>query len=479
MPISRKKSCRQCRAAKARCSLTAPCSRCLERHLGCDYEGYGPYRFDPYDMPDLVGTCATQLATERVEPWEARESGTADPLFGGILGSAHLGHDAAGGLPNLVYPGSTPEPVAPTPAISAPLDAFPGSQLMCWTDMLRKIATPSLTPSPRDAMLSPPIFPQELASECDILPLQSRSGSASIAQRPETSLAPRSWSAGAARLTTKVLFGQLLSYPAMLVSGLRLPPFIYPPCTINESSGVCSIAGSHECLPKTLAICGTIARMSASKYHSTASFVLGIIYNEIKRLKSECSTYDSGEILAALQATAIYIIMLSKDAAFISNEWAVPIVDTLRELGRRLVESSSRHKELYTAENITHEDWAFREAGGRTVCLVFGLELLLNFRILPEDLAECSGYSLIPVPCERELWEANTPAQWKRQLDASNAVFLTRTLHIRDLRNSIQPRGPGRPELDDADTERLAYWCERADSLGTLVWMAVMVESHR
>lgn len=39
MPLSRKKSCGQCRAAKVRCNLRLPsCSRCSHRALSCTYE---------------------------------------------------------------------------------------------------------------------------------------------------------------------------------------------------------------------------------------------------------------------------------------------------------------------------------------------------------------------------------------------------------------------------------------------------------
>lgn len=37
MPKSRAKSCAQCRAAKTRCSLSIPCSRCTNRSLDCQY----------------------------------------------------------------------------------------------------------------------------------------------------------------------------------------------------------------------------------------------------------------------------------------------------------------------------------------------------------------------------------------------------------------------------------------------------------
>ncbi|KAF7564006.1 hypothetical protein G7046_g92 [Stylonectria norvegica] len=56
MPISRKKSCVRCRAAKARCSLTHPrCTRCVGRGLRCDYAEQAP-RFAPYSGATSVDT---------------------------------------------------------------------------------------------------------------------------------------------------------------------------------------------------------------------------------------------------------------------------------------------------------------------------------------------------------------------------------------------------------------------------------------
>jgi hypothetical protein len=59
-------------------------------------------------------------------------------------------------------------------------------------------------------------------------------------------------------LTYKVLLGQLLSYPQMMLTS-RLPPFIYPEC--NKGDDECRGERGHHCLPSALATCRTIVAM--------------------------------------------------------------------------------------------------------------------------------------------------------------------------------------------------------------------------
>ncbi len=85
----------------------------------------------------------------------------------------------------------------------------------------------------------------------------------------------------------------------------------------------------------------------------------------------------------------------------------------------------------------------------------------------------------MPVPCVRDLWEPVANTEWRRRLRSVGGKCDRRdNLSIEDLRLCHQTQ----ESLADSQTARivddgsLVQWCEGADELGTLVWMAVMLE---
>ncbi|KAM0261038.1 hypothetical protein ACHAQJ_002477 [Trichoderma viride] len=62
MPISRKKTCTQCRKAKTRCSLTLPrCTRCIDKSLSCEYVASTIPRIAPYSVSGDLRDGTTEL----------------------------------------------------------------------------------------------------------------------------------------------------------------------------------------------------------------------------------------------------------------------------------------------------------------------------------------------------------------------------------------------------------------------------------
>lgn len=74
MPIARKKSCAQCRQAKARCNLGRPiCSRCTERALQCNY-GDAP--------PSTPDTLSTAHHVQPMQLDDIAQTNTGSPGYG-------------------------------------------------------------------------------------------------------------------------------------------------------------------------------------------------------------------------------------------------------------------------------------------------------------------------------------------------------------------------------------------------------------
>lgn len=85
-----------------------------------------------------------------------------------------------------------------------------------------------------------------------------------------------------------ILLGQVTSYPKMLIEGDALPPFIHAPCRIEDGMALeCGERGSHQCLPRELAICAGLVDMYYSRTKANADFVWTSIYQERARLQQE------------------------------------------------------------------------------------------------------------------------------------------------------------------------------------------------
>lgn len=105
---------------------------------------------------------------------------------------------------------------------------------------------------------------------------------------PSCMLTSRRGLTATAILSTKTIFGQVSAYPALLVSGLSLPPFIHSKCALDDSSIYnCAKAQKHECLGKTLSICAALVGMWLERTPASSPFIWQTIYNEIARLDRE------------------------------------------------------------------------------------------------------------------------------------------------------------------------------------------------
>lgn len=115
----------------------------------------------------------------------------------------------------------------------------------------------------------------------------------------------------------------------------------------------------------------------------------------------------------------------------------------------------------------------------RTICIIFGVQLMLDVDFNVAG-GECGGYSQLPLPSGRELWETVSNDEWAARYRKLHARYRDdNVLNIQDLRRA---RRALESDITDQSEEgrlvgRVAEWCESLDELGMMVWMAVMQES--
>jgi hypothetical protein len=113
------------------------------------------------------------------------------------------------------------------------------------------------------------------------------------------------------------------------------------------------------------------------------------------------------------------------------------------------------------------------------VCVLYGIELLLDAFEQDPNHEKCRGMTNVPLPCTRDLWEPVSDSKWARRYQNSISLQLGyETVSIGTIQSALFLKGRNlETELrQDTSMEAISYWCERADELGTLVWMAIMLE---
>ncbi|CAJ2514136.1 Uu.00g022550.m01.CDS01 [Anthostomella pinea] len=509
MPISRKKACHQCRAAKARCSLDAICLRCLERGIECNYAGAAT-RVSPYSRP--AGDPSQRVGR------------TASAVISEVLPSVY------GPELDVDFLGTPTEPQHVSVAAHAPsLDTDMGAEV---TAFRLSDLTNESTPDKSDAQwvnsngwFQPPATELSIQRRNSLQveqsparpensprmdynwtswisafvddarenhmtlqrpDVESRGGLASpnggapytfrkrttvVYGRPyESLLSQRKPESTETFLTTRILLGQFASYPKMLIQGTKLPPFIYPRCVLDDRlPHACVAGGTHQCLPEPLANCASLVHLFHGRQQGNRQFVWNAIYAEIRRLNGEFQSYDQETVMASIQAMVIYMLLQSQDAESMENNDIASLIESVSEFSMKLHFATNYRQDVYKFPDLNHRNWVFYESLRRTTSLLFMIEMILVVLIGDPNIPGCGTILGTPLPCARDLWDSDTTE--------SGAARLHR--YVRDRKSDrvlkvddLMRRGSGEIEDNVALVDDLATWCDGLDEFGTLVWMA-------
>ncbi|KAK0652454.1 hypothetical protein B0T16DRAFT_406212 [Cercophora newfieldiana] len=298
---------------------------------------------------------------------------------------------------------------------------------------------------------------------------------------PTNLLSPRKMPNREAFLTSKILFSQLTSYPHMLVDGRgNLPPFIFPQCVLDgKSADACrsQAKGNHTCLPEALANCTSLLHMFFNRTAASSGFVWRSIYDYQRQLGSKTLTSDTCELVAALQVVVILILVQALDMQSIPTNDVLSLVATTRDIAQQLhvleAYQGSSGVDEEDAAGLSRREWTARESVRRCFCALYMVELVFEVIIAGgnADLADrdCQGFTQLPLPAERGLWETVDDATWIRRYRDSVRCRADPTIgHLR------QSSGVGVGDLEGA--AELEYWCGTADDFGSLVWMSSLTE---
>ncbi|KAF2028048.1 hypothetical protein EK21DRAFT_70684 [Setomelanomma holmii] len=305
-------------------------------------------------------------------------------------------------------------------------------------------------------------------------------GGSSTTQAIGPQLSQRTRTLQQGSLTAKMVFGRLTGYTRKFAEEKQLPPFIHPSCYPGEQNQ-CPPGARHRCLPGTLAVCANLAQMFYSRLPGSHGFVWQQICAHLRQLQSEYATYDMINMLQGMQAAVVYGILCSQCTESVSVEDAAWLVETIEDFGERLYDVciwglDARHVCLSRVE------WVFLESLRRIYCVLFLIDLLLRTDGPTPASEECPEFYGMPLPCSRDLWQTESDLDWQKRYQehiGKRAVRGGQGPTFRDLLAAGWPSRQKdrliRPDNVQSGNE-LANWCENADDLSMLLWMALTIE---
>ncbi|KAL2852051.1 hypothetical protein BJY01DRAFT_100384 [Aspergillus pseudoustus] len=359
-PIPRRKACQQCASSKARCDLRRPtCGRCQGRSTMCEFA-----KFVPGGEPAILQPLALPL-DERLElPVRTRQPDTCE-------------------YPSVerewLYRSASSSEMSSTTSSSA----YPTK-------------VPSLVTTPE---LDPPCHSEELHGPPGVW-----FDRALPSQRHRASLLGESTPARNEILTnraTHFMLRVLKSWPRMMAmhGPDLLPPLIHK---FQLASGI----------PGPLANCYTLVNIWSAGAESSRDLVRESILQEIHRLLHEYPTYNTPNLLAALQSLLILLIILFfclGDSPDLENPTDAQTLIEVWEVKNRLAATGL----FLDPTGTSYSDWAIISAKHRTIHSLHHLDFVWSV-LRGYPILLCWELGPLPAPPPRYLWEVGEEAAWKR-----------------------------------------------------------------
>ena len=505
--VPRKKSCFECSAAKARCSLSLPkCDRCETKKLTCSYE-------NPPARQSIRQNARLGIHAIQEETLQPRELSPQIPIDVPLVPSGDFIEQTS--LARL----STPDPFTDmNPALEWDLSYLPDLEMdppsqIC--DLIIEgevhqsaghVTAPQRDPSPKSPDLQPtmghfPRFTNDLPwpSSFDevgnprpptIQELSSYHNKSLVtSERPQLSLLSQAKQATVGSwLTAKTMKGIMISFLRQLVDDeVRLPPFIYPMFSDRDQcQHVCKYLKPKEHLHEPLAVCVSIVQMCSNKSTAHRSFVCRTIDQEQQKIRTDSGTYDRWMTLSALQACTIYLALLAieednneKKETVHAQQVACSVLPTIAELMMQIHNHGYLHDKQPTRimdqhsppSPFTWRDWVWEESVRRIIALIYILGLITNLPVGKSSHAACLGFDHVPLPAPKALWESQTAQDWEtRYTEWASASSHKKTLTVGMLRKvrSVRMESEGSELMED-----LGRWCDGLDRFGEFVVLAV------
>ncbi|KAH8701693.1 hypothetical protein BGW36DRAFT_371332 [Talaromyces proteolyticus] len=299
------------------------------------------------------------------------------------------------------------------------------------------------------------------------IPPQPTSALRSLNQRPKIKTGTQQ--------IAKLILHTLKSYPLMMLRDDSLPPYIHPNLISSNTE-------NNQMEPLTN--CISLVHMISSKAQGSRKLFWRNVRVECERLYQEYLKWSKWELLAAMQALSIYIIVRLDEGETDYNNFDSLLIRAVILIAQKFsaVEFACHTQSALTNYDIEvgWKDWIFEESRRRLAVVLRIVNMLVYFE--PAALCELRTDLIIaPLPAKKQLWEAGNEVLWKAESQKEPADFqmvfgldvngdLVR-MDERQLSCSHRMLPPKPSDLA-RKTTNWEEWCSGMDGFGGLVMLA-------
>ncbi|PON28804.1 hypothetical protein TGAM01_v201912 [Trichoderma gamsii] len=247
-----------------------------------------------------------------------------------------------------------------------------------------------------------------------------------------------------ARFMTQVL----KCYPKMMARDGTLPPIIHRLQTTSRTT------------PTPLVDCLAWTKMWEHRTGNLDAMLLNAMRGEVERLYKNHRSYEQVDLLAALQASLIYSIMICLDSNTTAKYGTQLVLGQLQEMTYRLLSMTEFPRADISSKVPDRELWAIASAAQRTVLAIYVFDCVVCFlnRI---PVYSCDELDFIPAPVCRRLWEAREYETWREEYGNWFKVWKGREVLMGELLIQL---------TESYASKRVEEWLSEADEFGMLIF---------
>ncbi|ORY31402.1 hypothetical protein BCR39DRAFT_526476 [Naematelia encephala] len=269
----------------------------------------------------------------------------------------------------------------------------------------------------------------------------------------------------------------LKSYPLMMLRHNTLPPFIHPSLVTPDADNV------HM---ESLTNCISLVHMISSGTQWSRRLFWKNVRLECEHLHQDYAKLNKWELLAAIQAVTIYILIRLDEGETDHNNIDFLLVKAVTVIAQQLHRTDiTCHTQCALCDNgleMSWKEWIYRESRRRlgVVCRV--INMLVYFD--PASMCDApTDLILAPLPAKKQLWEAGDEFEWKaesqRGMGLQTAFGIAADgsiVRLDEGRLSCNDVWVSSPSLDartlSRSTASWEEWCSGIDGFGGLVMLA-------
>ncbi|KAF2450727.1 hypothetical protein P171DRAFT_340881, partial [Karstenula rhodostoma CBS 690.94] len=275
---------------------------------------------------------------------------------------------------------------------------------------------------------------------------------------------------GSHRVATLILH-TLKSYPQMMLRDGTLPPYIHPHLVSP---------GFNSTDMESLSNCISLVYMISDKVRGSRKLFWKNVRLECERISTEPARFNNWELLAAMHALSIYILIRMSEGETDCNDFDRLLLTTMVVTAAHLARSDANYTpQAHSCD--THAcwlEWLYMESRRRLGIVYRVINLIVYF----DPGAMCSLQSnlvLAPLPAKKALWDSLDEFAWKAERDKQSVPRTAFGLATNGelVRIDEMDLYGGYGKIDAKEDHRTSdqnweEWCSGMDSFGGLVMLA-------